>query len=216
MLHTLIDHITVTAPTLAAGIDYVQRALGVTPQAGGEHPRMGTHNCLLKLGDSMFLEVIAINPAALGPDRPRWFGLDAMTPLQQPRLAMWVARTSDIHSAVRVSPVDIGKIEPMSRAALNWLISIPEDGSLPLDGIAPGLIQWHTDLHPARQMQDSGCSLAALEGHHPQADRINHMLEAIGFEGEFSVAPCGPGEQPWLAAEILTPGGLRRIGGLDG
>ncbi len=63
MLHAQIDHLSVTASTLAAGIDDDVQALGVTPLAGGAHARMGTHNCLLKLGENMFLAVIAVNPA---------------------------------------------------------------------------------------------------------------------------------------------------------
>jgi hypothetical protein len=213
MLHSQIDHITVTAPTLAAGVDYVSRALGVTPRQGGVHPRMGTHNCLLRLGPALFLEVIAVDPAAPRPGRPRWFALDAMTPQQSPRLAMWVARTSDIHGAVRQSPLPVGKVEPMSRGELNWLISIPEDGSLPFDGVAPALIQWHADPHPASRMPELGCSLLRLQGYHAQATRISSMLDAIGFEGEFSVVAPDVGEGPGLAADILTPHGLRRLGG---
>ena len=49
-------------------------------QVGGEHPRMGTHNLLLRLGDSVFLEVLSPNPDAPPPSRPRWFGLDALRP----------------------------------------------------------------------------------------------------------------------------------------
>jgi hypothetical protein len=213
MLHSFVDHMTITAPTLSTGIDYVRRVLGVTPQAGGEHPRMGTHNCLLKLGETMFLEVIAVNPDAPRPGRPRWFELDAVRPDQAPQLAMWVARVSDIHTAFRESPVDVGAIEPMSRGPLNWLITIPQDGSLPLDGIAPALIQWHTDEHPARRMQDMGCSLVRLRGFHPEADRINAALEAIGFEGPFSVTEIGKTGQPYLTAEIMTPLGVRCLGG---
>jgi hypothetical protein len=72
-----IDHLTVTAPTLESGAEYVRRALGVTPGPGGQHPRMGTHNLLLRLGESAFLEVIAPEPGSCRPDRPRWFGLDS-------------------------------------------------------------------------------------------------------------------------------------------
>src|SRR5450830_698760 len=98
-----IDHITVTAPTLEAGAEFVRQALGIVPQAGGEHPRMGTHNLLLRLGDSAFLEVIAPNPVAPRPDRPRWFGLDHPAVLREPRLATWVARTDDL----RAWPADV-------------------------------------------------------------------------------------------------------------
>ena len=75
MTRCLIDHITVTAPTLEAGAAFVVQALGVAPQPGGEHPLMGTHNLLLKLSDTAFLEVIAVNPKATAPQRPRWFEL---------------------------------------------------------------------------------------------------------------------------------------------
>ena len=50
MFKCSIDHIVITAPSLADGMEYVHRALGVVPEPGGGHPRMGTHNALLKLG----------------------------------------------------------------------------------------------------------------------------------------------------------------------
>jgi hypothetical protein len=39
---------------------------------------MGTHNRLLKLGEGFYLELIAIDPQAPPPGRPRWFGLDRL------------------------------------------------------------------------------------------------------------------------------------------
>ena len=75
-----IDHIAVTAPSLALGAAWLEQVLGVAPQPGGEHPLMGTHNVLLRLGDDVYLEVIAADPRAAAPARPRWFGLDALEP----------------------------------------------------------------------------------------------------------------------------------------
>lgn len=210
MLRAYIDHITITAPSLAAGVDYVREILGVSPQAGGEHPRMGTHNYLLRLGDMVFLEVIAINPDAVRPDRPRWFALDVPDATRVPRLATWVVRTDDIHAAVAAAPIPLGKVEPLSRGAYNWHITIPQDGSLPLQGIAPTLIQWQA-LHPASMLQESGCTLVRLEGFHPQAEKVSGVLDAIGFNGEFSVSPLPPGERPYLVAHIETPAGPRRL-----
>ena len=66
-----IDHIAVTAPSLEAGAEYVWEALGVPLQPGGEHERMGTHNLLLRLGESTYLEVTAPNPRAPKHQRPR-------------------------------------------------------------------------------------------------------------------------------------------------
>jgi hypothetical protein len=204
-----LDHIVIVAPSLEAGVDYVRRSLGVTPQPGGEHPRMGTHNALLRLGEEIFLEVIAVNPGAPGPARPRWFALDDLSPDSRPHLATWVVRTDDIQSAAAASESALGTIEPMTRGSLNWAITIPHDGSLPMHGVAPTLIQWHNGPHPASRLQDQGCSLLRLEGFHPQAAQIAGMLRAIRFDGQFFAHPSTAGERPSLAAHIRTPNGVR-------
>lgn len=211
MLRSHIDHITISAPSLAVGVEYVRETLGVTPRVGGEHPRMGTHNCFLKLGDKIFLEVIAINPDAPRPDRPRWFQLDEPDRDRPLRLATWIVRTSDIHAAVAASPVSLGNVEPMSRGQLHWLISIPKDGSLPLQGVAPTLIQWPDDAHPSSTLADSGCLLTRLEGFHPQAEKVLNLLQSIGFEGDFHISSLPMGEQPYLVAHIQTPAGPRQL-----
>jgi hypothetical protein len=210
MLHSQLDHIAITAPSLAVGVEYVREALDVTPQVGGEHPRMGTHNCFIKLGEKIYLEVISVNPEAPNPARPRWFQLDDTYENKVPRLATWIARTDDIQAAVSASPVFLGDIEPMSRGHFNWHITIPKDGSLPLGGVAPTLIQWQ-EIHPADTLQDLGCSLIRLEGFHPEAEKISAMLDSIGFHGQFSVSALALGEQPYLVAHIQTPSGQRRI-----
>jgi hypothetical protein len=43
-----IDHLVVAAATLDAGAEYVRATLGVEPEVGGTHERMGTHNRLLR------------------------------------------------------------------------------------------------------------------------------------------------------------------------
>jgi hypothetical protein len=201
----------VTAPSLAIGVEYVHDALGVTPQAGGEHPRMGTHNCLLRLGDALYLEVISINPAAANPDRPRWFHLDRERSKAGPRLATWISRTNDVRAATAASPVTLGNVEAMSRGLLHWQITIRADGSLPLDGLAPSLIEWHVETHPAANLEDVGCSLVALEAFHAEAHEISAMLQSIGFQGPFSVIPISPQESPCLVAHIQTRAGTRQL-----
>lgn len=202
-----IDHITVTAPTLAVGEHFVAETLGVSPQRGGEHPRMGTHNLLLRLGEALFLEVIAPNPAAPAPGRPRWFGLDALGPSSPPALSTWVVRSADIQATVAAASEALGAIEPMSRGALDWLITIPADGSVPLDGVAPAVIQWQAAVHPAAGLVDHGLSLARLELFHPDPARVSRLLRSLGLEAPVAVVAGAPR----LVAHIDTPRGRRLL-----
>lgn len=206
-----IDHITITSPTLEAGAALVRQVLGVEPQLGGEHPRMGTHNLLLRLGDALFLEVISPNPKAPAPSRPRWFNLDGLAVDAMPALSTWVVRTLDIHTTASACSEPLGNIEPMSRGALNWLITIPADGSVPLDGVAPALIEWHTDAHPASRLDDRGLALDRLEIFHPDPGRISCLLSSIGIASDVSVLPLATGMKPHLVAHIDTPLGRRML-----
>lgn len=207
-----LDHLVVTAGSLDAGVAWVEAALGVPLQAGGEHPRMATHNALLRLGASVYLEVIAANPAVSAPPRPRWFGLDRLASDASPRLATWVARTDDIQAATSRER-SLGHIERMSRDDLRWLITIPADGGLPGEGVAPTLIEWRTTQHAALLLPDRGCTLVQLAGFHPDSDRIKRILEPLGLEAAIAVHPLTPGKPPYLVAQIETPHGLRTLGG---
>ena len=204
-----IDHLVVTAPSLASGADWVARALGVVPGPGGEHPRMGTHNRLLKLGDAAFLEVIAADPAAPHPGRPRWFGLDERDASHAPRLAAWVARTDDL----RAFPDDLlalfGPIETMTRGTREWLITIPADGKSPLGGALPMLIEWQSPRAPAGAgLPEAGCARAALGLRHPEPARLEALLAQAGFADRVAIEAGKPG----LWADIVTPAGTRRLG----
>lgn len=211
MARSFLDHITVTAFSLEAGGAWVQDSLGVELQVGGEHPRMATHNLLLSLGDTLYLEVIAPNPAAPLPVRPRWFGLDSLTAQSAPALSTWVVRTSDIHNTSAASSEALGNVEPMSRDTLNWLISIPGDGVVPLSGVAPALIQWQTDPHPAGKLEERGLSLIQLEVYHPQPERILHLLRSLRLDAPVSVKQAA---SAYLQARINTPHGMRVLSGL--
>jgi hypothetical protein len=204
---THIDHLVVTAPDLASGLAFVTRVLGVEMQAGGKHVRMATHNLVLKLGPSIYLEVISPDPDGTPPGCSRWFELDDGN---APRLAGWVARTTDIRTAAAAASEPLGPISEMSRGDLNWLITIPEDGRLPLGGPGPGLIEWRTDSHPASRMRETGCSLLLLQAFHPEPARVSRLYDSIDLGDQVFVAP---GERPYLAARFQTPAGPRTLGG---
>lgn len=210
IVRSRIDHLVVTAPSLAEGAEFLRQALGVEPQPGGEHPRMGTHNLLVRLSSDVYLEVIAINPGAPAPGRPRWFQLDDAP--AGSRLATWVARTNNIDAAAAAATEPLGNVASMTRDSLHWKITVPSAGRMPLNGVAPALIQWAAPPHPASRMQDLGCTLVRLEAFHPEPQRIQSLLEAIGFEARLDVLPLDPGGSPHLVAHIATPHGLRSLG----
>jgi hypothetical protein len=207
-----IDHITITAPSLEAGAALVLERLGVAPQRGGQHPRMGTHNLLLRLGEAMFLEVIAIDPAAVAPPRPRWFALDELAPDAEPRLSCWVARTADIRATAAGACEPLGSVEPMSRGTLNWHITIPADGRPPLGGVGPALIEWQTQTHPAAGLQDQSCELELFELLHPEPPRVEALLASLGFLSAAVRVSVLKADQPALRALIRTPRGLQVLG----
>ena len=206
-----IDHLVVTAPNLAVGIDYVEQTLGSRMQPGGQHPRMGTHNALLRLGDQCYLEVIAIDPNAAPPQRPRWFELDTLTTNSPPRLAGWVMRTNDIQKIVQLPQLNVGSVEDMSRGTLEWQITIPPDGRFVCDGIVPSVIQWKGDTHPASRLPDSNLALIKLEARHPQAANISGWLTNAGFAGSLDLQSPADSSSIALTALLQTPNGVVRF-----
>ncbi len=191
-MNSTIDHLVVIAPNLAAGRNFIQEKLGVEPETGGAHPRMGTHNLLLSLGKSMYLEVIAKDPALPNPDRPRWFGLDAEPEDFTPRFAAWVARTDEIHGMAPEISALLGQPEEMSRGDLSWLCTIAPGGSPPLGGAAPALIQWPATRHPALNLKDAGCNLEYIRIYHPEPEIVTDVFRGIGLTGKVLVTAGAP------------------------
>ena len=210
-----LDHLVVAAATLDEGAAWLASRLGVAPSPGGRHAAMGTHNRLLRLGPKIYLEVIAVDPAAPAPGRPRWFGLDDAALqariAERPRLIHWVARCENIAKASAACLEPPGDILHLSRDSLRWRITVPADGMPPLDGLLPTLIEWETERHPATALPEAGCELMKLEGIHPEARRVRNALAALGLDKALAVFPCATDEPGGLVAYLKTPAGLVEI-----
>ena len=215
MARAVVDHLVVAAADLDAGAAWLEARLGVPLAPGGRHGAMSTHNRLLKLGPRLYLELIAIDPAAPAPARPRWFGLDDAAlkekVAERPRLIHWVARCDDIAAASAACPEPLGDILDLARGDFRWRITVPADGHLPGDGLIPSLIQWRASAHPADSLPERNCALMKLEGFHPEPKRIRGSLSALGLDKALALFPAEAGEGPGLAAYLRTPGGLREI-----
>lgn len=221
----VIDHLVFAAADLASGTRYVADLLGITPTGGGAHPRMGTHNRVLGMADGVYLEVIAIDPDAPAPERPRWFGLDqpAMRArlAEGPFLAHWAARIQapdDLTDWQARHPDRLAPAIAMTRGELRWRLTVPDDGSLPAwrenglaagDGLLPTLIQWDVNAYPGVSLPRQPLTLRSLTGTHPRAALLRQGLAWLGADHLITVEQAdGP---PRLAATIDTALGTKTL-----
>lgn len=192
-----LDHIAIAAETLEEGAAWAEERLGVPLLPGGKHARFGTHNQLLGLEDGLYLEVIAVDPAA-DCDGPRWFALDEFK--GPPRLVNWICEPDDFDAFLRHGMEAV----PMARGDLRWDMGAPRDGSLPLEGGFPTVLRWHTDTPPGLSLPSSGCALKDLRIHHPNAREIEAELAGVLTDPRvvFERATA-----PQISAVLRTPKG---------
>lgn len=199
-----LDHLAVAAGTLEEGRAYVEEALGVVLEPGGQHAHFGTHNMLLGLGDGLYLEVIAIDPAASGAVRPRWFDLDRFD--GPPRLAAWICRSDDLEADLVLLP-GAGSPVPLFRGDLAWRMAVPKGGALPFDNCHPAIMQWDGTAHPAARLKASGCRLSELVVRHPEAETLKAHLTLRLTDRRVTIVTGSPA----LEARFDTPSGARSL-----
>lgn len=220
-LAATVDHLVVAATSLAEGVQWCERVLGITPGPGGEHPLMGTHNRLLSAASMAFptayIEIIAINlgaDCARSTGAKRWFDLDdsvlqAQLQSHGPQLVHFVASTAQAQAgsqALARLGLDRGALLQASRATpqglLRWKITVREDGQRLFYGALPTLIEW-ADQHPAGAMPPSGITLQSVQASHARPDDLRAAYAAIGLT-QVAVLQGRPN----LVATLQTPRGL--------
>ena len=200
-----LDHLAVSAASLADGVEAVEQALGVALAGGGKHGHMATHNRLLAMGD-IYLEVIATDPDAAAPAWPRWFDLDHF--IGPPRLTNWVAACSDLEAELALSPAGTGTPVSLQRGDLRWRMAVPANGQLPYDGCFPALISWEGRLHPILVLPDMGVRLIRLEIAHPSAEVVSaNLADRLSDPRIIFVT----GRTKAMQATFSTPNGLRML-----
>jgi hypothetical protein len=214
-----LDHLVIASATLEEGVAWCETTLGVTPGPGGKHPLMGTHNRLLKIATPVFpnayLEIIAIDPAALPPCRPRWFGLDTPELRAQlrsgPRLIHAVARTTnlDMHRWGLIT-LGLQPGEPVSASRetptgiLAWQILVRRDGQLECQGALPTLIQW-SGPHPAQSMPESDITLESLTLR-GLPERVQSLLRLKGVQIDSGLGESASNPSA-ITVQLNTPRG---------
>ena len=100
MTQSTIDHIVIGAADLEKATKRIENLIKADFSTGGKHPLMATHNRLIKLQNSIYMEVISIDPSAPMPQssaqKKRWFSLDSQ-------------------STKRVQPITAGRIKCRKR-----------------------------------------------------------------------------------------------------
>ena len=162
-----LDHIVFAAPTLEEGTSFIENKLQVKLGNIGYHEEMGTHNRVVKISESVYLEVISIDPKSITRKSKRWFNLDC------PKLQSKLKKSPQVIGYVIES--DNKKIlkyyEPFFRASrgeYKWQFSMPSTKSNNLvdrsyqDGIMPSLINWES-VKPINKMKNTHLDLQKLE-----------------------------------------------------
>ena len=203
-LLTRLDHLVYATPDLSLGIETVDKLLGVRATPGGQHPGLGTRNALVALGPSSYLEIIGPDPDQPKPAGRRRFGIDE---LEAPRIVRWVAKGTElekIKAAAAGRGVLLGSVIPGSRrrpdgVLLSWQYTDPN--TVVADGLVPFFIDWGTSPHPSATAA-RGASLVQVRGEHPDAERVQRLLDALGLDLRVQ-----KGSSPAIVATIDSPRG---------
>ena len=191
----VIDHIVFGCGYLDNGTSYLEARLGSRFSAGGKHQLMATHNTLLRLQNSIYLEAIAIDHVAAAKTgdsgRCRWFSLDDDRTRQKlaisPQPLCWVVAVDDIHQATAKCGYDAGRITRVTRDDLEWWLTIPDDGSLAESGLLPSFIEWPNGRNPANRLPENGTTLQNIILLHPNPQFIASCIDGIEIDGPIEV-----------------------------
>jgi hypothetical protein len=203
-LLTRIDHLVYATPDLQLGIDTIEKQLGVKATSGGQHPGLGTRNALVALGPTSYLEIIGPDPEQPKPSGPRRFGIDD---LKAPRIVRWVVKSNELpavaeraaKSGVTLGPIASGSRRRPDGVVLAWRYTDP--AVVVADGLVPFFIDWGSSPHPALTAA-KGATLTALRAEHPDAARVQKMLDALGLDLKVNQASA-----PAIVATIDSPRG---------
>lgn len=196
-----IDHVILGVRSLEAGISEFTGRTGVTPVRGGRHRGGGTENALVKLGDGLYLEIIAAVPG----ETPRSFaGIMAMERLTP---AGWALGVRDLPGVIeRLKAANLQHMGPLpgSRqtpggSLLSWRAGFVGGPGLER---APFLIEWGEGTAHPSSTSPGGCSLSRLTVAEPDPGKLNDYLTLVGLDLKAGVAGA-----PRLAFTLACPKG---------
>ena len=72
-----LDHIVLGSFNLEEGTEYIENKLKTKLSDIGYHKDIGTHNRVIRISESVYIEMVAIDPEGKNLKNRKWFNLDA-------------------------------------------------------------------------------------------------------------------------------------------
>ena len=209
VLAATIDHLLWGSRDLEAAVDDLFARSGVRPHFGGHHPELGTHNAIARLGERVFLEIIAPDPHLPAGEFAR-----KLATLAEPTLLMWAARTTDAtatagraKAAGYAATVAEGHRQRPDGEVVRWVnVFVAGHGA---GTLVPFFVQWHGPHHPAADAP-AGLTLASFAIETPQPTSVRTVLAALDVK-----VSVRKGRRDRLLAAIEGPHGSMVLAGPD-
>ena len=204
-MFSCIDHLVYGTSDLALGTSYFEEILHIKAVPGGQHLNRGTHNALIALSSSCYLEILAPDPQQKEVPLPYWIDV---YPQMKPRLIRWASKCSNIEDLIKIGlshGLDLGGVISGSRnlsdgTVLNWRLTDTRVNHF--SGVMPFFIDWQNSVHPSKNIPLE-CSLVEMNLEHPDAEKINRYFKALSLEPKVISATA-----PSIKAKIQSPAGV--------
>ncbi len=203
----MLDHLVWAARDLDQAVQQLYERSGVRALPGGQHPDLGTHNALARLGVRTYLEVLAPDPRLRAGTLAR-----QLAALPAPALLMWAARTRNAAATAacaRAEGYDATVVEGRRTGVdgedLRWTnVFVSRHGA---GTLIPFFIQWHGARHPAARAPDEmRLTSFSIETSRPESLRL--VLSALDVKVAVKKAP-----RDRLVARIDSPRGPFELAG---
>ena len=180
-----LDHIVFGSYTLEEGTEFVENILQTKLSDIGYHKEMGTHNRVVRISETVYLEVIAIDPKISNLKNRKWFNLDnpnLQSKLKKlPQIIGYVIEYKDINISKYHDP-----FFEASRSNHKWQFAMPTnktnivDSEIISTGVIPSLISWKSKK-PIYQMKKNQFEIISLEiGLSETLNNFNAFLKSFG------------------------------------
>lgn len=205
----IIDHIVYAVPDLEKAIIDFEKLTGIRPTFGGYHTTRGTKNAVVNLGNTCYLELIAIDEENKEVSAPRWMGVDFIEKAQMVRFAL---KSDDLKkdSAIlqkynpQMGEINGGQRQMSNGKMLTWEMILPL--AAPAVDIVPFMTDWRkSEVHPTDSMAKE-CEFIAFKFTHPNPEMILEVLNELGMTAEVL-----KGEKIKIKAIVNSPKGIVEI-----